>query len=233
MALSKTSHIVTAYGEELDQLADELARMGGLVETQLETALAAIVRRDASLVSSVKAREKQVNAMQVDVEKRVLRLFALRQPLATDLRMTISALKIASDLERVGDLAKNIAYRGEDMAEFAPPPVLGQVERLGAIVTQQMQEVLDALGSFQIEPALRVWHSDDEVDEHYNSLIADVLTSMKVDSNFVGPGHHVLFVAKNLERIGDHATNIAEAVHFMVTGQHLEQIDTTIASAGK
>lgn len=233
MSLSQRAHIVSAYGAELDQLADDIARMGGLVETQLTEALSAFVRRNAATTAEVRAREKQVNAMYGDIEKSVIRLFALRQPMATDLRMTISALKIASDLERVGDLAKNIAYRGEDMAEFAPPPVLGQVERLGAIVTQQLQEVLDALGSFQIEPALRVWHSDDEVDEHYNSLIADVLTSMKVDSNFVGPGHHVLFVAKNLERIGDHATNIAEAVHFMVTGQHLEQIETTDPSAGK
>ncbi|WP_417492268.1 phosphate signaling complex protein PhoU [Maricaulis sp.] len=225
MALTKHTHIVTAYGEELDKLADELARMGGLVEMQLEAAVAAVVRRDSSVVPDVRQRETQVNAMQVDIEKRVIRLFALRQPLATDLRMTISALKIASDLERVGDLAKNIAYRSRDLNGFAPLAVLTRVERLGAIVAKQMHEVLDALSSFDIEPAIRVWRNDDEVDEHYNSLIREMLLSMADDPALVGPGAHILFVAKNLERIGDHATNIAEAIHYMVTAEALESAD--------
>lgn len=225
MALSNHTHIVTAYGEELDKLADELARMGGLVETQLEAAIAAVVRRDSSVVPEVRQREGQVNAMQTDIEKRVIRLFALRQPLATDLRMTISSLKIASDLERVGDLAKNIAYRSRDLNGFAPLVVLNRVERLGTIVTKQLHEVLDALSSFDIEPAVRVWRNDDEVDEHYNSLIREMLISMSEDPGLVGPGAHILFVAKNLERIGDHATNIAEAIHYMVTAETLESAD--------
>jgi|TARA_R110000868_G_scaffold120773_5_gene320644 phosphate transport system protein len=225
MALSNHTHIVTAYGEELDKLADELARMGGLVETQLEAAVAAVVRRDSSVVPEVRQREAQVNAMQTDIEKRVIRLFALRQPLATDLRMTISSLKIASDLERVGDLAKNIAYRSKDLNGFAPLVVLNRVERLGTIVSKQLHEVLDALSSFDIEPAVRVWRNDDEVDEHYNSLIREMLISMSEDPGLVGPGAHILFVAKNLERIGDHATNIAEAIHYMVTAEPLESAD--------
>jgi phosphate transport system protein len=225
MALSKHTHIVTAYGEELEKLADELARMGGLVEMQLEAAVAAVVRRDASVVAEVRQREAQVNAMQVDIEKRVIRLFALRQPLATDLRMTISSLKIASDLERVGDLAKNIAYRSKGLIDFAPLEVLHRVERLGAIVGKQLHEVLDALSSFDVEPAVRVWRNDDEVDEHYNSLIREMLLSMSEDASLVGPGAHILFVAKNLERIGDHATNIAEALHYMVTAEPLDSSD--------
>jgi phosphate transport system protein len=227
MALSKHTHIVTAYGEELEKLADELARMGGLVEMQLEAAVAAVVRRDASVVAEVRQREAQVNAMQVDIEKRVIRLFALRQPLATDLRMTISSLKIASDLERVGDLAKNIAYRSKGLIDFAPLEVLHRVERLGAIVGKQLHEVLDALSSFDVEPAVRVWRNDDEVDEHYNSLIREMLLSMSEDASLVGPGAHILFVAKNLERIGDHATNIAEALHYMVTAEPLDSSDRT------
>lgn len=222
MALSKHTHIVTAYGEELDQLAAELARMGGLVETQLEVAVSAVVRRDASAVGEVREREAKVNAMQTALEKRVIRLFALRQPLATDLRMTISALKIASDLERVGDLAKNIAYRSRNLTEYAPLALLNQVDRLGEIVGKQLHEVLDALASFDIEPAVRVWRNDDEVDEHYNSLIREMLLSMSEDPGLVGPGAHILFVAKNLERIGDHATNIAEAIYYMVTAETLE-----------
>ena len=225
MALSKHAHIVTAYGEELDKLADELARMGGLVELQLKAGLDAVVRRDASVIAEVRAREVQVNAMQVNIEKRVIRLFALRQPLATDLRMTISSLKIASDLERVGDLAKNIAYRSKELVDFAPLAALHSVERLGAIVCKQLHEVLDALSSFDIEPAVRVWRNDDEVDEHYNSLIREMLLSMSEDPGLVGPGAHILFVAKNLERIGDHATNIAEALHYMVTAEPLDATD--------
>lgn len=225
MALSKHAHIVTAYGEELDKLADELARMGGLVEMQLDAAVAAVVRRDASVIAEVRQREVQVNAMQVDIEKRVIRLFALRQPLATDLRMTISSLKIASDLERVGDLAKNIAYRSKGLIDFAPLAVLNSVERLGIIVGKQLHEVLDALSSFDVEPAIRVWRNDDEVDEHYNALIREMLLSMSEDPGLVGPGAHILFVAKNLERIGDHATNIAEALHYMVTAEPLDTSD--------
>ncbi|WP_203291773.1 phosphate signaling complex protein PhoU [Maricaulis parjimensis] len=229
MALSKTAHIVTAYGEELDQLNDELARMGGLVETQLTAAINAIVRRDAGVAGEVRQREKQVNAMHVDIEKRVLRLFALRQPLATDLRMTISALKISTDLERVGDLAKNIAYRAKDLSAYPALGLMDRVERLGAIVIQQLHEVLDALSSLDVEPAIRVWRADDEVDERYNALVREMLISMGEDSSLVEPGVHILFVAKNLERIGDHATNIAEALHFMVTAAPLEA-DTPPAS---
>lgn len=225
MALSKHTHIVTAYGEELDKLADELARMGGLVEMQLEAAVAAVVRRDASVIPEVRKREVQVNAMQVDIEKRVIRLFALRQPLATDLRMTISSLKIASDLERVGDLAKNIAYRSKKLVGFAPLDLMHSVERLGVIVGKQLHEVLDALSSFDIEPAVRVWRNDDEVDDHYNGLIREMLLAMSKDPSLVGPGAHILFVAKNLERVGDHATNIAEALHYIVTGEALESTD--------
>lgn len=223
--MTHSSHIVTAYGDELDQLADELARMGGLVETQLETAVGAVVRRDVGVVPQVRAREKQVNALRDEIEKRVLRLFALRQPMATDLRMTISALKVATDLERCGDLAKNIAYRAGDLVEFAPLSLLRQVEALGAIVTKQLREVLDALSSGDVEPAIRVWRADDEVDERYNALIRDMLMSMTEDSSLVEPGVHILFVAKNLERIGDHATNVAEAVHFMVTAEQLNPKD--------
>jgi phosphate transport system protein len=216
------SHIVTAYGEELDQLAHELAHLGGLVETQVSEAVAAFVRRDPSMEKAIRKRERQVNAMEADIERRVIRLFALRQPMATDLRMTISALKIAADLERMGDLAKIIGYRAKDIGEHAPVDLLQRVERLGAIVSKQLREVLDALSSGAVEPAIRVWQNDDEVDEHYDALLREMLAGMGGDSELVEPGVHVLFVVKNLERIGDHATNIAEAIHYMVTGEQLE-----------
>ena len=228
MPQSQNTHIVSAYGAELDTLNDELARLGGLVETQLSEALAAFSRRDASASAVIRERERKVNALTDAIEKRVIRLFALRQPLAMDLRMTVSALKIASDLERVGDLAKNIAYRAQDLASFAPMAEIGQVERLGALVVKQLREVLDAMASHQIEPVIRIWQADDEVDEHYDALIRDVLVSMTRNPDQVGPGAHLLFVGKNLERIGDHATNVAESVHFMVTGNQLESAKSPV-----
>jgi phosphate transport system protein len=227
MALSPHDHIVTSYGEELDELSDDIARMGGLVEAQVVDALKAVVRRDAALSKMIRKREVRVNAMQVEIDKKVIRMFALRQPMAADLRVTITALRLASDLERIGDLAKNIAYRAIDLNKYPPMDMMQQVERLGRFVSKQLREVLDALSSNDIEPAFRVWRNDDEVDEHYNSLIRDMLLAMSEDSSLVDPGAHILFVAKNLERIGDHATNIAEAVHYQVTGEALESVDQT------
>jgi phosphate transport system protein len=223
--VSTHDHIVTSYGEELDDLADEIARMGGLVETQVIDALTAVVRRDASIAKNVRKREVTVNAMQVEIEKKVIRLFALRQPMATDLRVTITALRLASDLERIGDLAKTIAYRAADLNSYPPLDVTQRIERLGNIVTRQLREVLDALSADNVEPAIRVWRNDDEVDEHYNSVIKEMLLLMSGDSSLVDPGAHILFVAKNLERIGDHCTNIAEAVHYQVTGDTLESVE--------
>lgn len=233
MAQTPNPHIVTAYGEELDQLAFDLARMGGLVETQLSDALSAVLRRDVSLIPQIREREVHVNSMQLDVERRVIRLFALRQPMAHDLRTTISALKIAADLERVGDLAKNIGYRARNLTAHAPMPFNVRIERLGTLVLKQLHDVLDALANGDVDQATRVWRNDDEVDEHYDALLSEVLVAMSADSSIVDPGAHFLFVVKNLERIGDHATNIAEAIYYKGTGGILESADTPPASANE
>ena len=222
MNQTQHSHIVSAYGAELEQLSDDLLRMGGLVETQLNESVMAFVRRDVNAIPAVREREAKVNRLHDDVEKRVIRLFALRQPMATDLRVTISAMKIASDLERMGDLAKTIAFRAEDMKDFPPMPVLGQLERLASLVGKQLHDVLESLARKDAATAIQVWRADDEVDEHHNAVTREVLLSMTQSPEFVEPGVPVLFVSKNLERLGDHATNIAEAVHFMTTGAQLE-----------
>jgi len=214
-------HIVKAFSEELEQLSADVVGMGGLCETLLSDSIEAVVNRDAALADSVVERDKRVDVMQRELERRIIRLFALRQPMAADLRATIAALKIIADLERVGDLAKNIARRTHALNEHDPVAYTSQVERMGRLVLGHLSQVLSAYAAGDIAPAVGVWERDDDVDEHYNSLFRDVVTGMTEEPRLIGPGAHLLFVAKNLERIGDHATNIAEVVHYVVTGEEL------------
>ena len=217
------SHTVRAFSEELDNLANEVARMGGLVESQVADVITAVVRRDTELADSVVKRDAEVDAMQHHIEKQVIRLFALRQPLASDLRANVAALKVAADLERVGDLAKNIARRTRELNEAEPIALTRGVERMGRLAAAQLHDVIGAFIARDVEPALRAWRKDDEVDSHYESLFRELLTYMMEDPRKIGPSAHLLFIAKNIERIGDHATNIAEVVHYLVTGDPLQQ----------
>jgi phosphate transport system protein len=214
-------HIVKAFSEELEQIAAQVATMGGLAESMISDAIDAVVKRDNDLAADVIARDRQVDQMQHDLEKQVIRMLALRQPMASDLRVCISALKLVTDLERVGDLAKNIARRARDLNAVEPLALTKSVERMGRLVQGHLHQVLDAYSTGETDRAVGIWERDDEVDEHYNALFREMLTAMAEDSQLIGPGAHVLFVAKNLERIGDHATNIAEVVHYLVTGREL------------
>ncbi|TRO96254.1 phosphate signaling complex protein PhoU [Glycocaulis profundi] len=214
-------HIVKAFSEELEQIAAQVATMGGLAESMISDAIDAVVKRDNDLAADVIARDKQVDQMQHDLEKQVIKMLALRQPMASDLRVCISALKLVTDLERVGDLAKNIARRARDLNAVEPLALTKSVERMGRLVQGHLHQVLDAYSTGETDRAVGIWERDDEVDEHYNALFREMLTAMAEDSQLIGPGAHVLFVAKNLERIGDHATNIAEVVHYLVTGREL------------
>jgi phosphate transport system protein len=217
-----TDHIVRSYDDDLNSLAAEVARMGGLAEAEVGDALIAVVRRDVALAESVVGRDKQLDEMEADIEKRVIRMIALRQPTAKDLRRTVSAMKIANNLERIGDLAKNIAKRTLVIVDSEPmTPLTRSIERMGRLVSQRLKEVLDAYTSGQVERAIAVWSRDKEVDEHYNALFRELLTYMMGDPRTITPCAHMLFVAKNLERIGDHATNIAEIIHYDITGETL------------
>ena len=217
-----SEHIVKSYEEELNHLTAEVARMGGIAEAQVADSIAAVVRRDVPLAEAVVARDEKLDVMEADIEKKCIRLIALRQPMANDLRRTVSAMKIANNLERTGDLAKNIAKRSLIVADAEPmTPLTRSIERMGKLVTQRLKEVLDSYTSGQIDRAVAVWSRDNEVDEHYNSLFRELLTYMMGDPRTISPCAHLLFVAKNLERIGDHATNIAEIVHYDLTGQML------------
>ena len=217
-----SEHIVKAYGEELNHLSAEVARMGGLAEAEVADAIDTVTRRDLSLAQSVIERDIKLDALNAEIERKAIRMIALRQPVAQDLRRTVAAMKIASNLERIGDLAKNIAKRGAVLADSEPiTPLTRSIERMGRLVATRLKEVLDAYTTADIERAFGVWSRDDEIDEHYDSLFRELLTYMMGDPRTITAGAHLLFIAKNLERIGDHATNIAEIVHYQISGEEL------------
>ncbi len=217
-----SEHTVKSYDEELNHLAAEVARMGGLTEAGVSDALETVPRRDLTLAQSVIERDLKLDALDAEIERKSIRMIALRQPVAQDLRRAVAAMKIASNLERCGDLAKNIAKRGVVLAESEPiTPLTRSIERMGRLVAGRLKDVLDAYTAADVEGATKVWSRDDEVDEHYNSLFRELLTYMMGDPRTITACAHLLFIAKNLERIGDHATNIAEIVYYEITGQEL------------
>lgn len=207
---------------ELRQLTAEVIRMGGLAEAQVVDAVDAVVRRDVPLAQALIVRDLRLDTLQSEVEQRALDLIATHHPGEHDLRRAISTLKLAMNLERCGDLARNIAKRSLVLSAGEPLlPLTGAIERMGRLVAARLREVLDAYAAGDVEPALDVWRRDGEVDEHYESLFRELLALMQTRPDAVAAGAHLLFVAKNLERIGDHATNIAEILHFQMTGQEL------------
>lgn len=216
-----TEHTVKAFSVELDALSAEVARMGGLAESMAVDSITAVVKRDAALAQNVIGRDLRVDASQRDLERQVTRLMALRHPVAIDLRETLAAWKIAADLERVGDLAKNIAKRALVLNQSDPVQLARSVERMGRIACAHLKQVLDSYSQRDVGLALSVWYRDEEIDAHYNSLFRELLTYMMEDPRTIGPCVHLQFIAKNIERIGDHATNIAETIHYLVTGEEI------------
>jgi phosphate transport system protein len=214
-------HTVKAFSEELDAITQEVARMGGLAETAINDSLSAVARRDTELAQVVIQRDPKIDAAQREIEKRAIKLFALRQPMASDLRVVLTAWRIAGELERVGDLAKNIAKRALILNQDEPIQLTRSVERMGKMASAHLKQVLDAYANKDLQGAITVWHADDNIDAHYNSLFRELLTYMIEDPRMISSCAHLLFIAKNLERIGDHGTNIAEYIHFLVTGEEI------------
>lgn len=212
-------HTVKAYDEQLNRLRDTLMRIGGIVENALAEAISAMVRRDAVAASAVVQRDAEVDALQRSVEDQAVRLLALRQPMANDLRMIVGAIRIALDLERVGDYAANIAKRVIVLSQLPPVVSVGPLQRMGRIVQEMLKDTLDALSSGDADKAHVVWQRDEQVDEAYNGVFRNLLTYMMEDPRNITPCAHLLFVAKNIERIGDHATNVAETIRFIVLGE--------------
>jgi phosphate transport system protein len=216
-----SEHIVKSFTEQLEALANAVAQMGGLAEDQFGNAIEAIARRDTSLADAAVSSDARIDALQQTVEDQALKVLALRQPMAVDLRDTLASIKIASELERIGDLAKNIGKRALVLNREPPIRLTQSLARMGRQTLAQLKAVLDAYSNRDAKAAEQVWRHDEEIDGLYNSLFRELLTYMMEDPRMIGLCTHLLFVAKNIERCGDHATNIAETVYHMVSGGHL------------
>jgi phosphate transport system protein len=230
-----SDHTVRAFTEQLEKLSSAVAQMGGLCEAQLADAIEAIAKRDTGRAENVVGGDQRIDLLQQQIEDQVLKLLALRQPLAVDLRETLAAIKCASELERIGDLAKNIAKRAIVLNREPPIRLTQGLARMGRQALGQLKNVLDAYSDRDADAAETVWKQDGEIDEMYNSLFRELLTYMMEDPRTIGLCTHLLFIAKNIERTGDHATNIAEEIYYMVTGNHLDtgrpKADTTSETA--
>lgn len=214
-----TPHIVRSYEEDLRRLREMIARMGGLAERQVADSAAALIRRDADLAAEVVQRDALLDAMEREVEQFCVRLLALRQPMADDLRLIVACMKISSDLERIGDYARNGAKRAIVLAQQSAIGSMNGFERMAELVQEALKGAIDALVRDDAEKAEEVWSSDEPIDGIYNGIFREMLTFMMEDPRNITAAAHLLFVAKNLERVGDHATNIAERVHFAVRGE--------------
>jgi len=218
-----SEHIIKSYDEELRRLDNAMTEMGGLAESQLSRAVDAVAKRDGTLAQAVVDGDEQIDTLEREVEGLVMRLLALRQPMARDLREIVSALKIASDLERVGDYAANVAKRSFVLNQLPVVRPVNSVSRMGRLAQAMIKDVLDAYVERDADKAITVWLRDEELDEMYTSGFREILTYMIEDARNITPCTHLLFMAKNIERIGDHATNIAEDLYYLVHGTPLTE----------
>jgi len=218
-----SEHIVKAYDDDLASLTSMLAQMGGLAEEQLSRSIEALSRRDTKLADRVIQADEKLDAMELAIEEKAILTIAKRQPMARDLRVIMVAIRIASDLERIGDLAKNIAKRSHAIYDNIPRRLTKGLERMGELSQAQVKLVLDAFAATDDAKALEVWRHDEDIDALYNSIFRELLTYMMEDPRMIGACTHLLFAAKNIERIGDHATNIAENIYYLVNGEILKE----------
>ena len=215
-------HIVRSYDQELELLDKKIAQMGGQVEQLLARGFDALERRDPQLAEGIVAEDRKVDALEGEIQDLTIQMIARRQPMAIDLRHIMTVLKIAGDLERIGDLAKNIAKRALAVSgENHPKPLMTGLKHMVELAMGQLHDVLDAYAERDPDKALTVWRHDERIDDMYNSLFRELLTYMMEDPRNIGLCTHLLFGAKNIERIGDHTTNIAENIYYLVHGRAL------------
>ena len=232
----QSEHTVRSYEEELALLNNTIAKMGGLAEKVLGQSFDALERRDADLAANTIGEDEEIDQLQSEIEEQAVVMIARRQPMAYDLRQIMAALRISADLERIGDLGKNIAKRAVAVVtEQQPKQLMMGLKHMGELSLNQLKEVLDAFVERDAERALNVWYKDEEIDAMYNSLFRELLTYMMEDPRNIGLCTHLLFGAKNIERVGDHATNIAETVYYLVHGRPITDRrpkgDTTSSTA--
>ncbi len=219
-----TEHIVSSFDADLKDLGRKVVEMGGQAERLVADSVEALIKRDVDMAQRVIVLDGPVDLLQREIEEKAILTIARRQPLANDLREIVAAMRVANDLERIGDLAKNTGKRVLALTgEFHPQKLVRGVEHMSNLVLEQLKEVLDAYASRDDAAAIGVWKRDGDVDVLYTSLFRELLTYMMEDPRNISLCTHLLFCAKNIERIGDHATNIAETIHYLVSGQVLSE----------
>ena len=216
-------HTVKSFDDELKQLDSMIAEMGGMAEANLAGAVDAMVRRDTESALVIKKADKKIDALEIEIDDHAVRILALRQPMADDLRAVIVALKTATVIERIGDFAKNIAKRTQALSQCPDLGAAKTIKRMAGMAQNMMTDVLDAYVTRDADKADEVRLRDEELDSLYTSLFRELLTYMMENPKNITASTHLMFAAKNIERIGDHATNIAENVHFLVHGQMPEE----------
>jgi len=233
MALGQ-EHTVKAFDNEIGELRGLIAEMGGRAEAAIAGALDALVHRNLELAERVIADDRRIDALEKDIERLAVRIIALRAPMADDLREVVAALKIASVVERIGDYAKNIAKRVGLLENRRKIEAISVLPAMGQIAADMVHDVLDAFAARDAKGALQVVARDREVDDFYNSIFRALLTYMMENPIDITTSAHLLFIAKNLERIGDHATNVAEMVYFAATGDYMadREVLDTVSSLG-
>jgi phosphate transport system protein len=219
--VDEPKHIVTSFEVDLKKLRDMIAGMGGLVERAVADSAIALLEHDAQIAAQVVAADHKIDAEEHAVEQFAVRLLALRQPVADDLRQVVQALKVITDLERIGDYAANIAKRSLVINQVASSFSLSGLGQMALLVQQNLKSCIDAIGEADPQKAIAVWRADQAVDDLYNTIFRELITYMMEDARSITACTHLLFIAKNLERIGDHTTNIAELTYYAVTGDAL------------
>tara|TARA_B100001179_G_C18600842_1_gene410117 strand:- start:1785 stop:2483 length:699 start_codon:yes stop_codon:yes gene_type:complete len=220
--MSDEAHIVKSYEEELQNLNDSLIKMGSLTESQLADSMEAIIKVDKESADKIIANDAKINELRAKIDNQIMTVLVKRAPMAIDLRITISTLKISHDLERIGDLAKSVAKKIKPLPQDLPKELIGSLRRLGDLVQKQLRNVLDAYLNKSKESAITIWKNDEQVDDLTNTAMNEVADFLGKSKKNLELATHLLFVTKNIERAGDHITNIAESLYYLIEGEYLE-----------
>ena len=220
--MSGTGHTVKSYEEEMQSLNDNLVMMGSLTESQMADAMAAVIKVDKDSVDKIVKNDGKINELRSVIDNQITTVLVKRAPMAVDLRITISTMKISHDLERIGDLAKSVAKKVKPLPVDLPDELIGSLRRLGDLVQKQLKDALDAYLNKSKDKAIEIWKKDEQVDDLTNLAMNEVATYLQKDKTNLEMATHLLFVTKNIERAGDHITNIAESLYYLIEGEYLE-----------